>query len=154
MKRAQHLNSSSVAALVSGTKATVCTNGVYTRRLTLEWISGSPHPGGYAGVRFGEALHPGPDDYERHHARTTRAADPHPRSSREVKIQSRVECATCNSWNVRIHKPQYLLMTITSPFRIKKPPPLTFTTFDFHVRASRREAHPLMDRAVPDLEDR
>ena len=42
-----------------------------------EEISGSPHPGGYAGVRYGEVRNAGPAEYERDHT-----LEPHARRTR------------------------------------------------------------------------
>ena len=64
--RSQHLFSSSVAALGTGTKAIACKKLiVYTKRLTLGEVSRSPHLGGYVAVRLGEARPPGPAEHER-----------------------------------------------------------------------------------------
>ena len=52
---------------VLGSRRLVHKRIVFTKRLTLEGISRSPHPGGYAGVRLGEARNPGPAEYERDH---------------------------------------------------------------------------------------
>ena len=47
------------------TKAPWCANGQFPPSLALEDTSGPPRPGGYAGVRLGEAQNPRPAEYRR-----------------------------------------------------------------------------------------
>ena len=71
-----HLISSCVAALGTGTKATACKKLiVYTKRLTLGEVSRSPHLGGYAAVRLGEARRPAEHERDRTLERLARRTD-------------------------------------------------------------------------------